>query len=459
MTRKVIILLLISSLFLAACGTDQAGSDMPETDQDVLEISLPEISTEKIIEATYDFSSDAVLAVELIEAVHPIFILEGRLPLYYEDFREEFLTYTSTPITRTEFVLAIMRFQTALHDLHAFIYNPEFNTLYIAEPFIAREGRLYLSQEPNIRVLAIGGVDVADIFFQIDRHHFHENDTARMLNYRLYTRKLLYLLLAGAQIYYEGYRPYICLTLLEGEGVITRAVGFSTTLTYAWPPAAKYIIRHEIIGDVFLIDLRSATEGPHIDYVAEDIKKAIADGIWKFIIDVRGNSGGSSLPGRMMFEAMGLTMPASGAVRRISRQAADNMRVRGFEPPDFFDTDMEYIYQHPDLTTAQNPNGVFISVLTDNFTASAATEIGFLVADGNFGNIVGEPSANAPSLFGISQPYTLPESQIILSISEAWIERPDSNADHRTLYPDILAEACCALDVALEYLCSLEIRN
>ena len=47
----------------------------------------------------FDFASDASLLVDAVEEVHPIFILDGLLPDYYQRLREEFLAYTAVPIT------------------------------------------------------------------------------------------------------------------------------------------------------------------------------------------------------------------------------------------------------------------------------------------------------------------------------------------------------------------------
>jgi hypothetical protein len=424
------LLLLICLALLAACGANGAEVYEPEIYEP--EACAPEETTPPpparniLLPAegnASDFSADAAYLVELIEAVHPIFILEGRLPDYYDALRAEFLAYTAQPISRNAFVLAIRRYFTTLHDLHASIW-PQTASTFITEPFIFRDGRLFLLYEPDVEILAIGGVDIADIFYQIDRHVFHENEAHRAVTYRLQARNIIYLHMAGAEIYYYTARIR--------------------------PPAANFIVRHRMIDDVFFIDLRTCTDGPHMYPVVEAIEQAIADGIYKFIIDVRGNPGGSSMPGIRMLEAMGITSPRFGVTRRVSEQLVANWRAQGFEPD--FDTSVERIDFLPDYEIAENPNNVFISVLTDNFTASAAMEIGVRVQDGNFGNIIGEPSANAPSCFGATSPYTLPNSGLNVSISSSWIARPNPNADQNTLYPDIWTEAADALDVALEYL-------
>jgi C-terminal processing protease CtpA/Prc len=106
-------------------------------------------------------------------------------------------------------------------------------------------------------------------------------------------------------------------------------------------------------------------------------------------------------------------------------------------------------YFHP---SQHNPYDVFVSVLTDNETYSSATMLAVWVADGGFGNIVGEPSSNSPSCFGDMLTFTLHDAGIQFSISYTRFLRPDASADQDTLHPDIPVDAGRALEAALEYL-------
>lgn len=110
------------------------------------------------------------------------------------------------------------------------------------------------------------------------------------------------------------------------------------------------------------------------------------------------------------------------------------------------------MYSAPDKDTAQNSNNIFISVLTDNKTYSSATMFAVWVADGGFGNIVGEPSRNAVSDFGDTLSLRLPQSGLNLGVSHKRFLRPDSNADPDIVMPDIMVDSKKAFDHALDFL-------
>lgn len=116
-----------------------------------------------------------------------------------------------------------------------------------------------------------------------------------------------------------------------------------------------------------------------------------------------------------------------------------------------------YIVYEPTPEISNNPNDVFISVLTNTISYSSATMFGVWIQDGDFGNIIGEPSRNAPSAFGNSTgDIFLPESQIHFSVStNRWL-RPDIEANQGLLVPDIWVDSEDALDVAIDFLNALQ---
>jgi C-terminal processing protease CtpA/Prc len=180
----------------------------------------------------------------------------------------------------------------------------------------------------------------------------------------------------------------------------------------------------------------------------EEIKQAIDSGIWRFIIDLRGNGGGNSNIGTMLLNGMGMTLPTYGIIRKISDIAREQRPHANF--PDTVDK----IEIESDIN-AQNPNKIFVSVLTDYRSFSASTMLGVWVQDGKLGNIIGEPSSNSPSMFGDMLVVSLPKSNISLAISYSRFTRPDRHANQDILLPDIVVPADEALDIALEYLRNL----
>lgn len=121
-----------------------------------------------------------------------------------------------------------------------------------------------------------------------------------------------------------------------------------------------------------------------------------------------------------------------GAFRRISDLALEQRGEGGFGA--VVTSDMDRVEFSPSLFT-RNPNNVFVSVLTDVYSFSSSVMMAAWIQDGRLGNIVGEPSSNAPSPFGDMLNFTLPYSQFRVPISYTRFLRPDTHADQNTLGP------------------------
>jgi len=241
----------------------------------------------------------------------------------------------------------------------------------------------------------------------------------------------------------------VYITLLENNvqtDELTRFVAASPSITRA--SNHDYIIRYEIMDDVFFISLRSFVVGEHITEVANAIEAAIDVGITRFIVDLRANGGGDSTAGIELLSAMGMTTPSFGSIRRISQLARDQRAQFGLVFPE----DANLVERTPNPSTAANPLDIQLTVLTDNESFSSATMMATWVQDGNLGLVIGEASSNAPSAFGDMLTYTLATSGFNLQLSYTRWLRPDINADQNVLWPDIQVPADQALSTALEYL-------
>jgi len=189
------------------------------------------------------------------------------------------------------------------------------------------------------------------------------------------------------------------------------------------------------------------------------IEAAVAAGMQKFILDLRGNGGGDNRVGVRLYNAMGLTSVQGGGsvTRRISDIFINSTGwwYWHLNIPRIFGAD--YIFAGRDAPGVGNPNNVFVSVLTDNETYSSAMHIASWVQGGGFGNIIGEPSRNAPNSFGDMRFISLPHSGLIFPISTTYFTDGDVNVSvgRDVLWPDIPVNAADAFDVAMEYLRSL----
>lgn len=490
MKKFVLFCVAITVIFLMAGCADSPTQDSPPSDLPTVEDEIPmtEAETEIIdsgedsatqddspsvtptaeeiiagLRPLIDFASDAALLVETIEQVHPIFLMPEMLTAEHKAARDALLALDED-ITRQDFEFAARRYLATLQDGHMsgffVLFGRQASDPLILSPFlsvdwIAHDHRLFLVDENGIttdeEVLKIGGVPTVEILTMVDTYFFSENEVDRQHTHSIFSRYGTLLEKAGSEIMDRQVSLYI----QSGDGK-TRTHYVPINVNWRGVSALlvsshDYIIRHEMIGDVFFIDLRTFVEGEHIDEAIASIETAIDDGVRKFIVDLRGNGGGNSMAGVRLLGAMGASTPAYGGIRRWS-DLARRQRSHWFPPDYCFE---EYDKFEPFPESADNPNDVFVSVLTDSRTYSSATMFGVWVQDGNLGNIIGSPSRNSPSSFGDMLNFTLPSSGITVMVSYTRWLRPDANADQTTLWPDIMVDPDLALDTAIEYLQNL----
>ena len=416
------------------------------------------------------FAADAVYLVELIEATHPIFVVDGWLGDDYEDIRDEFLEYALNPdITRFDFTFAAARYITTLRDGHmrwalrdsedawgfAIMGRP------LAVSLEAQSDMLFmLDTDENgavtrAQVTSVGGVPVADVFAVVYRYFYAENEPDHYFQRGWFTRYENIITRAGGEIAGD----VVTVTIYENGETTIIEVPFRHIDDAVYVDDADFIIRYEIIDDIFLIDLRQFIDGEHITHTVTAIEQAIEDGINKFIVDLRDNPGGDSTAGSRLLQAMGLAVPHYGVIRRLSDVFFTTPILRDIYMHYLvqFTQGREYVRHEPLIHDDGNRHNVFVSVLTNTITYSSATMMGVWVQDGGFGNIIGSPSMNAPNCFGSWMgPVTLPYSGIAVWLSSSQFLRPDVNADPTTLWPDIMVDPAEALEVAIEYLRGLD---
>jgi len=426
--KKLTLFLLL--LLLTACGGNAEENYTYEPTQPPTTAGLEEPPS--------GYFADALRLVAIVEDVHPIFILPHLLPDYYEARRAEFLAAAARPdMTQVDFGFAMQRYFTALHDGHMSMPFVRMGG-YLNIGLIYDSGRLFLHDQRAVEVVSIGGVDAGEMIGMIDGLFFFENEFARRVMIPRHA-------VSGAMLMYAGVDvavPWLYVTVVENGVQSEKQVHFSQNPTFD-PP--NYIIRHEMMGDVFFISLRQFVDGDHITEAAEAIEAAMADGINKFIVDLRGNSGGNSTAGMRLVNAMGMTLPSFGSLRRLSELASEQRGIPFSETIDRIET-------HPIPSMGSNPKGVQLAVLVDNFSFSSAVMMAAWVQDGGLGTVVGEPPMNAPSAFGDMLVYNLPYVDLNVPISYTRFTRPNLNDDQNVLWPDILVDAGDALEAALDFL-------
>ncbi|MCL2404004.1 MAG: S41 family peptidase [Defluviitaleaceae bacterium] len=389
------------------------------------------------------YLEDAQLLVKWVEAMHPIFYF-NEIPSEYDGKRDAYLKAVSHPMAKWHFIFETMKYLTAMHDGHMgsgySLFGPD--SSMIDTEIIYTKNRLFVSNngKPGDEIIAIGGVPATKILETVKMLTFAENIHAQKRQYERMCRFVQILEYAGC----ATTNP-ISITL-QGTDEYTQE---SAIIAQNQLPSAKikndYIIRHEVRNDIFIIDLREFTPHQCIDDTCEEIKKAIKNGIKKFIVDVRGNSGGNSNVGEALLSAMGMKAPQYGMYEVVSDYVIGRW---GGEKPENGTR-----YHAPNPGCAVINENIQLVVLNDHDTFSSATMFSVWVQDGKLGTIIGSPSINSPNSYGEMMWFMLPLSGQGFPISRKKFLRPDTNADANVLWPDVLLESHeDAMEQALEFL-------
>ena len=536
--KSLLLLFALSAILFAACSKDDAQETTDIQDQAQISVeAIPDKLLEQLAQEGLtagfadlsrllpaDFTSEAhqsglaadgLHLVRMIEASHPIFVVEGMLADDYEAVREEFLNYVSQDISLDDFTWAAFRFAAVLQDGHMgmgnliskwsdeidaptrrraladiqylwfelghpfdYTSNPMWGAGYLDEVWwTARDGQLFLldenDEETGEEITAIGGIATTRLLAEIDAYFFPDNEIGRHDQVHGYFAYSLAVLERGG-VDVSG--DTVTLTLQNSDGQASERVaplwrpemaaeeaqsseaegGSDAEDAHAgWEAEdAFYIIRYEMLGDdVFFIDLRSFMDGDHIAEAAAAIEQAVSDGVRRFVVDLRGNSGGNFMVGVQLLGAMGIEPPGFGSYIRVSELTA----IRGTDwgismnNAELAPYGVDYLRREPSMSVV-NAHDVFVSVLTDGGTYSAATMFATVVRDGGLGNLVGQPSQGSPNFFGDTMVFELPYSGRVVNVTGSYIFRPDTSADPLVLWPDIAAEPEEALDIALAHL-------
>ncbi|MCL2676999.1 MAG: S41 family peptidase [Streptococcaceae bacterium] len=409
-----------------------------------------------------DLSKDASYLVEMVEQTHPIFILDGVLPNNYDECKAEYLKATSKPVLYDDFIIATLRYITTLKDGHMNLLTSTNLSSRLSKgigvAFEYHNQKLFLSNQYNVEVTHICGIPVSEILAQIERHNFFENESMRKLHLPFFARTEFFLKLAGLRAPDE---KTLSITLNKNGEIVEESTEIVDNLLNHFEPLQRdYIIKNEMINDIFYISLTKFIDGDHITKVVDEIKHSIKKGIWKYIIDLRGNGGGNSHAGERLLDAMGMSLPTRGVIRRLSKLAYEQRYKQRSIQFLIFAYFNKYIKKNKIIrkpsTKSKNRNNAFVCILTDRYSFSSSTMIGDLVQDGRLGYVIGEPSSNSPTSFGDMLYITLHVLKMRIPVSYSYWMRADVNADQETLVPDFEVSAEKALEKAIEVMSDME---
>ncbi|MCL2169307.1 MAG: S41 family peptidase [Defluviitaleaceae bacterium] len=476
--------MIFAAVFLVACDYDELTGDVGYVGDitEVLTDPAPpyEVGTVPVFpyfarpeQPLQDFHPEAFQIVSFLEATHANFAVDGRIPAGYDNARDEYLLITQNYMTHTEFTLQTQRFLASMNDGHlsrTFLMidwenfqQTLFQDGYFTEStFLARGDRLFLVGDDgritDREVMSIGGALVPHLFHTIDTYFGRYNETGRERARGRYAASELMVRRAGGRVGYDV-RVFVEVVFRDGESLVMPMHSLHPTRYRDPSIQPPYHVRHEMVGDVMVIALPAVLQlGPNLDELVIAIENAIAEGIRKFILDLRSTPGGNTHFGDAVLRAMGITPPAHGKYLRVSPY----MHIDGFIGMRYFSHLSEdymrnstLIYVPRNQAAAANPYGVTVAALTSPRTFSGGTTLAVEVQDGGFGPVIGEPSATAPTGYGWGTNMFGPLSDLQIRPHVSLYLRPDPSADQLTLHPDILVDEQDALEVALDFMANL----
>lgn len=391
------------------------------------------------------FIEDAEQLISYIENAHPMFLLDD-VPAGYETAKAEFLAVAARPeVTLYDFCWAAMAYTASLEDGHTNLdgFGGAPQAALDVDWVVDGEKLLWDGKE----VAAIGGVPVADVFAVVDKYFPAENQSARAVNRASWAANQNLLYRAGAAFGEDG------------NSAIVTVDGKDETVAFVLPDYSNVdatIATGKQMGDVYYVDLNQCILGEEVDAVSADLAKAVKAGTHKVIIDVRGNGGGNSDACYQFLKVLGMEIPEYGAYVRYSPLALDEVQDPYKPYPyerGYTQTEGGEQTDQRDLTTAKANPDIDLVVLTDEATYSSATMLGVWVQDGKLGTVIGRASANAPSSYGDILYYQLTNTGMFGTVSHIQWQRPDQEADQKTLVPDIeTGVGEDALEAAVEFL-------
>lgn len=406
--RKTIALILALSLL---CGCTTYPSEVqPETPAAVTENTETESSV---------YEKDALYLVEQVEDIHPCFVLDD-IPENYETAKEAYLN-TAKNCDETEFNLATRRYVSSLRDGHSTVGLKGLASKALDLNSIYLDGTLWLLDENDYltetRILSIDGVPAEDIFAVVEELFPIENESGYVM-YRYHAMFDGVLKEADVNVSQDSVN-----VVFEKNGQeYNESVSFTDVQTVLSKLIHQTTVSHSIMDDIFYIDLNKCVVDDNLRKTISALDEALQNGMKKVIIDVRGNSGGSSKAGLSLLETMGMIPPLY--TQTIRTRGTDQYRV---EDPDSV-TLQQKVVSNPDIR---------LLVLCDEFSFSSANHLCVSVQDGKLGKLVGRPSANNANCYGYGSAFALPNSQLNISISAHYWERPDQNASHDRVDVDV----------------------
>ncbi len=420
-------------LFCGLCLANSARGEQASTDHKTVAPTVAQtlLSPEKMRE-------DLDYTVKILRNVHPA---------TYHGFSDEQQTAIDAayrriqePVTVNAFYFIINSVICSLHDGHTNLHPRAGNqNRRIDVPILWLHGGFYVSEdrEPfqrGDRVVALGGQSIDSVYQQMRAIIPAENE-----HYRKYS-------MAG-KIQREEFLDYLGLIANDAVEIGIERAGREIILSAPLkPPVPRqagqssrpwvgYQIDADISLGIFHLDMCSLNE-QYKRTVKAFFTEVSEKNIRNIAIDVRRNGGGNSSVIDEFFRYLKINRyrSYSGDVR-YSKDVAPKA---GYTRTSGYQRGRPHQVRNDKVKDTKLLFAGKLLVLTSTPTFSSGNWFAVIVKDNGLGTLLGEPTGNAPSSYGDSPTFQLPNIGFSFSVShKKWVRPNPDNDPEDALYPDI----------------------
>ncbi len=404
--------------------------------QDIPEFQPQPSKAPDTVLSAEEVAQDIAQLISVLEESHPYFLQGQTIPDSYYPAKEKLLGYRGSSLTVQQLELQVAEFLASLHDGHTQVLFGSGSESALDVDWNYIDGKLYLLDEalsPKGEVVRIGGVATGQIVEQILRIFPTENAYGVANRVESYAKEKFVLQLVGVEDSSAVEIEYI----QDGQ--------HKTMPCYYLPHKNQENSYTEAIAeDMLYIRLTEFEHTVFFERILADITAAEQQGVDRYIIDLRGNPGGSSKATEQLFEALQLkNISQAPLLTRFSPLSCEQLG--------YIQKSGSVFVKGKHSTVQDLTNEIYVLVDEASFSASVLTAA--CLQDSDAATIIGRPSGNNTSFPMNAVETQLEHSKIHLEIATSFRGRANQSTPDDLLHPDIYVEKNDdILQVALDYI-------
>ncbi|SDC80339.1 Peptidase family S41 [Williamwhitmania taraxaci] len=223
----------------------------------------------------------------------------------------------------------------------------------------------------------------------------------------------------------------------------------SIPVLYNWENGAYRVLISDDIAVLQYFKFGSATDSVYINKAFADAEKK---GVSRFVLDLRGNIGGTTKVYDAFFAHLTQdSIPYFSRVEyKVSKELLDRKPYGNrFKYPDEANIGKQCELNANSLRYSPKKSPLYLGrfyVLCDEGTFSTASAFCAIVQDNKLGKLIGRATGGMGSSFGNFLVFMLPNSKIPLLVSSARYYRPNGDREFTPVIPDVFVDDCDLLN-------------